>query len=176
MNFDCVPLIHHHGNKPPQNFEDFSSENLLYEKSLRNKKKLCFFAYVLQVLYSRIAIALWKSSQGIERHIQMQNTPSSFTTAANSLNANNGTNPKNSTKYEKRPVGATESQVNFIRHLPFCFHALVVPADARHISQGLQCFQRWLINLCQPNQIPSSCSDSMLIRRVWEGANDRAYD
>lgn len=70
------------------------------------------------MLYSRIAIALWKSSQGIERHIQMQNTPSSFTAAGNSSNANNGANQKNAVKSEKRPVGATESQVNFSNEYP----------------------------------------------------------
>lgn len=70
-----------------------------------------YLASISQVLYSRIAIALWKSSQGIERHIQMQNTPSSFTNAGNSSGANNCVNQKCSNKYEKRPLGATESQV-----------------------------------------------------------------
>lgn len=79
----------------------------------------------LQVLYSRIAIALWKSSQGIERHIQMQNTPSSFTATGNNSNANNCANQKNCNKYEKRPVGATESQVSLPSPSPSYFEAWV---------------------------------------------------
>lgn len=61
----------------------------------------CFRSH--QVLYSRIAIALWKSSRGLERHIALQNTTSS--------NYSNNFNRKPSSKYEKRAVGVTESQV-----------------------------------------------------------------
>ncbi|XP_062706134.1 trissin receptor isoform X2 [Aedes albopictus] len=59
---------------------------------------------VMTVLYSRIAIALWKSSRGLERHIALQNTTSS--------NYSNNFNRKPSSKYEKRAVGVTESQVS----------------------------------------------------------------
>lgn len=62
----------------------------------------CFRSH--QVLYSRIAIALWKSSRGLERHIALQNTTSS--------NYSNNFNRKPSSKYEKRAVGVTESQVS----------------------------------------------------------------
>lgn len=57
----------------------------------------------LQILYSRIAIALWKSSRGLERHIALQNTTSS--------SYSNNFHRKPSSKYEKRAVGVTESQV-----------------------------------------------------------------
>ncbi|XP_062547186.1 trissin receptor isoform X2 [Armigeres subalbatus] len=60
---------------------------------------------VMTVLYSRIAIALWKSSRGLERHIALQNTTSSSY-------SNNFNRKPSSTKYEKRAVGVTESQVS----------------------------------------------------------------
>ncbi|XP_065078925.1 trissin receptor isoform X2 [Ochlerotatus camptorhynchus] len=59
---------------------------------------------VMTILYSRIAIALWKSSRGLERHIALQNTTSS--------NYSNNFNRKPSSKYEKRAAGVTESQVS----------------------------------------------------------------
>lgn len=65
-----------------------------------------------KILYSRIAVALWRSSQGIEHHIAMHNT-----SACNSENHGNAQTSQNTatnrtnTKYEKRPVGTTESQV-----------------------------------------------------------------
>ncbi|XP_058448036.1 trissin receptor isoform X2 [Malaya genurostris] len=59
---------------------------------------------VMTVLYSRIAIALWKSSRGLERHIALQNTTSS--------NYSANYNRKPSQKYEKRAAGVTESQVS----------------------------------------------------------------
>ncbi|XP_055644002.1 trissin receptor isoform X2 [Toxorhynchites rutilus septentrionalis] len=60
---------------------------------------------VMTILYSRIAIALWKSSRGLERHIALQNTTS--------LSYSNNFNRKpSSNKYEKRAVGVTESQVS----------------------------------------------------------------
>lgn len=61
---------------------------------------------LLQILYSRIAIALWKSSRGLERHIAMQNTTQ--------LNyGNSSALPRSNSKYEsaKRGLGASESQV-----------------------------------------------------------------
>lgn len=60
----------------------------------------------LQVLYSRIAIALWKSSRGLDRHIAMQNTSSSAPSTAVSHFVRHP-----SSKYEKRAAGVTESQV-----------------------------------------------------------------
>lgn len=73
-----------------------------------NFSYMSFFFYsppkIPQVLYSRIAIALWKSSHGFERHIAMQNTSSTST-------SNHMMQRSCSTKYEKRAVGATESQV-----------------------------------------------------------------
>ncbi|XP_049549311.1 trissin receptor-like isoform X2 [Anopheles darlingi] len=59
---------------------------------------------VMTVLYSRIAIALWKSSRGLERHIALQNTTSS------SYSGNFHRKP--SSKYDKRTAGVTESQVS----------------------------------------------------------------
>uniref|UniRef100_A0A182KGK7 G-protein coupled receptors family 1 profile domain-containing protein n=1 Tax=Anopheles christyi TaxID=43041 RepID=A0A182KGK7_9DIPT len=59
---------------------------------------------VMTVLYSRIAIALWKSSRGLERHIALQNTTSS------SYSGNFHRKP--SSKYDKRTTGVTESQVS----------------------------------------------------------------
>ncbi|XP_049279599.1 trissin receptor isoform X2 [Anopheles funestus] len=59
---------------------------------------------VMTVLYSRIAIALWKSSRGLERHIALQNTTSS------SYSSNFHRKP--SSKYDKRTTGVTESQVS----------------------------------------------------------------
>ncbi|KFB39152.1 hypothetical protein ZHAS_00006486 [Anopheles sinensis] len=59
---------------------------------------------VMTVLYSRIAIALWKSSRGLERHIALQNTTSS------SYSSNFHRKP--SSKYDKRNTAVTESQVS----------------------------------------------------------------
>uniref|UniRef100_A0A182M9U2 G-protein coupled receptors family 1 profile domain-containing protein n=1 Tax=Anopheles culicifacies TaxID=139723 RepID=A0A182M9U2_9DIPT len=59
---------------------------------------------VMTILYSRIAIALWKSSRGLERHIALQNTTSS------SYSSNFHRKP--SSKYDKRTTGVTESQVS----------------------------------------------------------------
>ncbi|XP_058126478.1 trissin receptor [Anopheles ziemanni] len=59
---------------------------------------------VMTVLYSRIAIALWKSSRGLERHIALQNTTSS------SYSSNFHRKP--SSKYDKRNAAVTESQVS----------------------------------------------------------------
>lgn len=89
--------------------------------------------YDIQVLYSRIAIALWKSSRGIERHIQMQTTPSTVKTAGNTtVSPSNGANARNvnnidaggvggggNSKYEKRPVGVTDSQVRIFQRIFF---------------------------------------------------------
>lgn len=64
---------------------------------------------LLQILYSRIAIALWKSSRGLERHIAMQNTTQ--------LNyGNSSALSRANSKYEpaKRGLGASESQVGVI--------------------------------------------------------------
>ncbi|XP_050084495.1 trissin receptor isoform X2 [Anopheles aquasalis] len=60
---------------------------------------------VMTVLYSRIAIALWKSSRGLERHIALQNTTSSSYSGGNF-------HRKPSSKYDKRTAGVTESQVS----------------------------------------------------------------
>ncbi|XP_055589671.1 trissin receptor-like isoform X2 [Uranotaenia lowii] len=60
---------------------------------------------MMTFLYSRIAIALWKSSRGLERHIALQNTTSSS-------NYSNNYHRKPSCKYEKRAVGVSESQVS----------------------------------------------------------------
>ncbi|XP_037912193.1 trissin receptor isoform X3 [Hermetia illucens] len=62
---------------------------------------------VMSALYSRIAIALWKSSRGLERHIALQNT----STCSPSYS---GTHlfRRPSSRYEKRAVGVTESQIN----------------------------------------------------------------
>lgn len=70
----------------------------------------------LKVLYSRIAVALWRSSQGIERHIAMHSTSTCASenhgNHGNHQAANSGVGSNRATvKYEKRPVGATESQV-----------------------------------------------------------------
>lgn len=63
-----------------------------------------------KILYSRIAVALWRSSQGIERHIAMHNT--SACSGENQGNTSqNTTSNRTNAKYEKRPVGTTESQV-----------------------------------------------------------------
>lgn len=65
------------------------------------------FSCVSQILYSRIAIALWKSSRGLERHIAMQNTTQ--------LNyGNSSALSRANSKYEqnKRGLGASESQVH----------------------------------------------------------------
>ncbi|CAD7085610.1 unnamed protein product [Hermetia illucens] len=63
---------------------------------------------VMSALYSRIAIALWKSSRGLERHIALQNT----STCSPSYS---GTHlfRRPSSRYEKRAVGVTESQERF---------------------------------------------------------------
>lgn len=79
----------------------------------RLRDKACVLICLLKVLYSRIAVALWRSSQGIERHIAMHNTSTCTNENHGNHQASNsgaGSNRVN-TKYEKRPVGTTESQV-----------------------------------------------------------------
>lgn len=63
----------------------------------------------MQVLYTRIAVALWKSSQGIEHHIAMMNRSSCNSNAANSVNSTSHRSAN--TKYDKRTTGIAESQV-----------------------------------------------------------------
>lgn len=77
-----------------------------------------FIFYSIKVLYSRIAIALWKSSHGFERQIAMQNTStlpptgSAHSGGGGGIHTGNGNFLQRScSKYEKRPVGVTESQV-----------------------------------------------------------------
>uniref|UniRef100_A0A336MFZ5 CSON011805 protein n=1 Tax=Culicoides sonorensis TaxID=179676 RepID=A0A336MFZ5_CULSO len=62
---------------------------------------------VMTILYSRIGIALWKSSRGLERHIAMQNTTTSHLTSGNGLLSR-----ANSRHENKRTLGTTESQVS----------------------------------------------------------------
>lgn len=79
----------------------------------------------MKVLYSRIAVALWKSSQGIERHIAMHSTSTCASeNHGNNQAANSGGGSNRATvKYEKRPIGATESQVYLFDVL--LFHSLL---------------------------------------------------
>ncbi|KAG4073700.1 hypothetical protein HA402_000924 [Bradysia odoriphaga] len=92
---------------------EISEEICVLDRNQFNSKLLDFINFallyvlpllVMTVLYSRIAIALWKSSRGLDRHIAMQNTSTS--------------SPSNhfvrhpSSKYEKRAAGVTESQVS----------------------------------------------------------------
>ncbi|XP_055307119.1 trissin receptor [Sitodiplosis mosellana] len=65
---------------------------------------------VMTILYSRIAVALWRSSQGIERNIAMHHTPAE--NHGNAQTSQNAASNRTTTKYEKRPVGPTESQVS----------------------------------------------------------------
>lgn len=69
----------------------------------------------LKVLYSRIAVALWRSSQGIEHHIAMHNTSTCTNeNHGNNQASNSGGSNRMNAKFEKRPVGATESQVHVL--------------------------------------------------------------
>lgn len=68
----------------------------------------CFL--VQQILYSRIAVTLWKSSRGLERHMAMQSNACS--SSASAMTSNFIRNA--SKKYEKRAVGVTDSQVMYI--------------------------------------------------------------
>jgi trissin receptor len=65
---------------------------------------------VMLILYSRIAITLWKSSRGLERHVTKQ--------AGSSSQSHNGDssylNRKTSSKYEKKAAGAADSQVRVL--------------------------------------------------------------
>jgi trissin receptor len=61
-----------------------------------------FFGF--QILYSRIAITLWKSSRGLEQHVAKHSGPTHSS-------ANNHLSRKLSSKYEKKALGATDSQV-----------------------------------------------------------------
>lgn len=86
------------------------------------------FAFCLKVLYTRIAIALWRSSQGIERHIAMHSTSTCTSENHGNNQASNSVGGSNraTVKYEKRPVGATESQVNKLNIVFFFFFCCVV--------------------------------------------------
>lgn len=64
--------------------------------------------FFFQVLYSRIAVALWKSSRGLERIPQKMNACA--TNSNSSVNCHLIRKPS-SRKYEKRALGITESQV-----------------------------------------------------------------
>lgn len=74
---------------------------------------LSLVSFGLKVLYSRIAVALWRSSQGIERNIAMHSTSTCGSEHHGNNHAANhvGGLHRATVKYEKRPVGATESQV-----------------------------------------------------------------
>ncbi|XP_063701377.1 trissin receptor isoform X2 [Culicoides brevitarsis] len=62
---------------------------------------------VMTILYSRIGIALWQSSRGLERHIAMQNTTTGH------MNSGNGLLSRANSRHDnKRCLGATESQVS----------------------------------------------------------------
>lgn len=62
------------------------------------------------MLYSRIAISLWKSSKGLGRNLQMKNTTplTGFTTSSNA-------HPycRHPAKCEKRMLNPSESEVGF---------------------------------------------------------------
>lgn len=74
------------------------------------------FVFQTQALYSRIAIALWKSSQGLGRHMPMQNTATTNMCTHGGSGASNTLlmRRQSSKKFEKRAVGATESQVKIM--------------------------------------------------------------
>lgn len=67
---------------------------------------------IQQILYSRIAVTLWKSSRGLERHMAMQSNACS--SSASAMTSNFIRNA--SKKYEKRAVGVTDSQVNTYKY------------------------------------------------------------
>lgn len=79
-----------------------------------------------QILYSRIAVALWKSSRGLERQIVKQQNAST-----GSSNSNLHLIRKPSSKYEKRGVGATDSQV---RTEKLCYFVII------NLFEKLFCF------------------------------------
>jgi hypothetical protein len=63
-------------------------------------------SFLPQVLYSRIAISLWKSSKGLGRNLQMKNTtPMTQTISSNSSYC------RYQQKCEKRMLNASESEV-----------------------------------------------------------------
>lgn len=70
---------------------------------------LPFFLYLSQILYSRIAISLWKSSKGLGRNLQMKNTSTPMI-ATNSSSTTAFT--KQPSKYEKRALNASESEAS----------------------------------------------------------------
>lgn len=89
--------------------------------------------FFFQILYSRIGIALWKSSRGLERHIAMQNTTTSH------MNTGNGLVTRANSRYEnKRCLGATESQVSYCFVLIKFGHIMKRVWDCRNIDM-IQC-------------------------------------
>lgn len=66
------------------------------------------FSFSIKVLYSRIAISLWKSSKGLGRNLQMKNTSTPMVASGSSHN----TFSKQPSKYEKRALNASESEVS----------------------------------------------------------------
>ena len=69
--------------------------------------QISFFFFIFQALYSRIAISLWKSSKGLGRNLQMKSTSSS--SAPSGMSCTKFT--KQPSKYEKRALNASESEV-----------------------------------------------------------------
>ncbi|CRL00425.1 CLUMA_CG013691, isoform A [Clunio marinus] len=63
---------------------------------------------VMTVLYSRIAISLWKSSKGLGRSLQMKNT----TIPSTSTGVNNAPFLKHPIKYDKRALNTSECEVS----------------------------------------------------------------
>ncbi|CAO1333898.1 unnamed protein product [Diamesa serratosioi] len=60
---------------------------------------------IMTILYSRIAISLWKSSKGLGRNMQMKSTPMASSGSGNAF-------CRQTSKYEKRTLGTTESEVS----------------------------------------------------------------
>ncbi|XP_055381874.1 trissin receptor isoform X2 [Condylostylus longicornis] len=67
---------------------------------------------VMTILYSRIAIALWKSSRGLERHIALQNTSTSSPSYSGAYLYRKQCNMKFEKQQRVTPAGVSESQVS----------------------------------------------------------------
>lgn len=76
---------------------------------------------IIQVLYSRIAISLWKSSKGLGRNLQMKSTTPLSTTQANSH-----PHCRHPSKCDKRtlPLNPSESEVKYDRIITINFNEI----------------------------------------------------
>lgn len=77
-----------------------------YDAYAQQRNNSFFFYPYVQVLYSRIAVVLWKSSKGLEKQIAMRYGPSHTNSSANYCNY---VMQRGKSKYDSRSCGGTST-------------------------------------------------------------------